>query len=210
MKESNLDNKQISEEEHKFKDKYWIYFLIFVVLLFFCIFSLTYSVYIRYNGENGIEIGEIIFTYSDVNKAGSGISLENAVPMSDAIGKALINNKEYFDFSITTSTDSKILYKLLANKSDLSTLDNDKVRVYLTSTMGGYESELLLTNFSDLKEETINNKTYYVLYEKVLDKGLKDYSDSFRLRMWVADGSRDYEDRFFSIKVDVSASQIEG
>ena len=76
--------------------------------------------------------------------------------------------------------------------------------------MGGYEEEVFFGDFSDLTLENINKKQYYVLYEKVLDKNLKDYSDSYRLRMWIKDNSENYEQQFFSIKVDVQAYQVKG
>ena len=76
--------------------------------------------------------------------------------------------------------------------------------------MGSCEEEKVFTNFSSLKKEVINNKDYYVLYEKTLDEGLKNYNESYRLRMWLKEDSKDYEDKMFSIKVDVYAYQVEG
>ena len=84
------------------------------------------------------------------------------------------------------------------------------IQIYLTQMMGSYEEEKVFTNFSSLKKEVINNKDYYVLYEKTLDEGLKNYNESYRLRMWLKEDSKDYEDKMFSIKVDVYAYQVEG
>ena len=44
---------------------------------------------------------------------------------------------------------------------------------------------LLEDGFVVDKKEVINNKDYYVLYEKTLDEGLKNYNESYRLRMWL-------------------------
>jgi len=75
--------------------------------------------------------------------------------------------------------------------------------------LGSYEEELVLDNFSNLKQINLKDKNYYVLYEKVLSNGLVNYNDSYRLRMWVDKNATDYENKKFSIKVDVHAEQVE-
>lgn len=198
-----------TSKENK-KSNYFIYLFIFTILLFFCVFGITYSIYKSDSTDNSVDTGKIVFSYSDVGQAGNGISLTNAVPISDSIGKVMVGNGQYFDFSTTASTkSSKVYYKLLINKDSSSTLANNKVKVYLTQLLGGHEEELIFDKFSNLKEETINNKGYYVLYEKNLEKGLENYNDLYRLRMWVAADATNYNDQFFSIKVDVYAYQVE-
>lgn len=123
----------------------------------------------------------------------------------------MVGKNQYFDFYITATTKkAKLLYKLLINKNEQSTLSDKNIQIYLTQMMGSYEEEKVFTNFSSLKKEVINNKDYYVLYEKTLDEGLKNYNESYRLRMWLKEDSKDYEDKMFSIKVDVYAYQVEG
>ena len=123
----------------------------------------------------------------------------------------MVGKNQYFDFYITATTKkTKLLYKLLINKNEQSTLSDKNIQIYLTQMMGSYEEEKVFTNFSSLKKEVINNKDYYVLYEKTLDEGLKNYNESYRLRMWLKEDSKDYEDKMFSIKVDVYAYQVEG
>lgn len=201
-------NSTISKENKK--SNYFIYLFIFTILLFFCVFGITYSIYKSDSTDNSVDTGKIVFSYSDVGQAGNGISLTNAVPISDSIGKVMVGNGQYFDFSTTASTkSSKVHYKLLINKDSSSTLANNKVKVYLTQLLGGHEEELIFDKFSNLKKETINNKGYYVLYEKTLEKGLENYNDLYRLRMWVAADATNYNDQFFSIKVDVYAYQVE-
>ncbi len=199
------------QQEEKEKRNYWIYLFLFTILFFFCVFGMTYSIYnINENPDNQLETGQIIFTYSDVNQSGNGISIEKAVPIPDSLGKAMVGRNQYFDFYITTTTkNSDIEYKILLKKDESSTLGNDKVRIYLTQLMGGYEQELVLTDFSKLSSETIEDQDYYVLYTKDLRGDLDNYSDSFRLRMWVNENAVHYEDQFFSTKVDVYAYQIE-
>lgn len=211
---NNFVNKQEKEEFESDKDNYkqYIpYLLLFIILLFFSVFSITFSIYKGDNGENSeIITDQIIFTYSDVDQVGNGINIKDAIPITDEVGKALVGRNQYFDFHITSSTGNhKVLYQLLVNKNQASTLSNENVRIYLTSMQGSYENQLVLTNFSDLKKKTINDNTYYVLYEKVLPEKLVNYSDSYRLRMWVKENAIDYFNQTFSIKIDAYAEQVE-
>lgn len=205
------NNELDSNYDKESKGRYWIYLFLFTILLFFCVFGITYSFY-HGNGniDHEIDTGQVIFTYSDVGQVGNGILLQDAMPVNDEVGKSMVGMNQYFDFHITTTTNkSNILYKLLINKNDESTLNNNNVRIYLTQLMGSYEKQKVLADFSDLKMEHINNKKYYVLYEKKLGKDLNNYSDSYRLRMWIKEDARNYENQFFSVKVDVFAHQIE-
>lgn len=213
MDNNNLVNKQedmSSNQEQQTKGRYWTYLFLLAILLFFCVFGITYSIYYGVDDENHeIDTGQIVFTYSDVGQFGNGILLENAMPVTDAVGKSMVGTNQYFDFYITASTiNTNILYKILVNKNQNSTLDNSNVKLYLTQVMGSYEQEKVLTNFSDLKLENINNKDYYILYEKELEKGIKNYNESYRLRMWIKEDASNYENQFFSVKIDVYAYQV--
>lgn len=208
---NNNNDINIQSSDTNEKHKYLIYLFIFVVLLFFCVFGITYSIYKPESNDSEIETGNIVFTYSDVGQAGNGIILKNAMPISDEYGKVMVGSNQYFDFSITATTkNTNLHYKLLLAKDDVSTLSDQNVRVYLTQLLGGYENELILSDFSNLETEVIKDKTYYVIYEKILDKKLDNYSDIFRFRMWVKEDAINYYDQTFSLKVDVYAYQMEG
>lgn len=206
------------EEEDKKRRRRILFLLIIMIIMisglfFLATFGVTYTLFRGDRGENGNEIitdkDKIIFTYSDVDKAGSGIYLKDAVPISDIVGKNLLGTNQYFDFSVTaTSKKSKIRYRLLVKKGDDSTITDDNVRIYLTELTGNNESQVLLTTFSNLKQEKIKDTEYYVLYEKTLDKGIKEYSDLYRLRMWLKEDATNYELKKFSLKVDVIAEQV--
>lgn len=213
MTDEELEKKKLEEQEkieNENRKRYFFFVLIFLIILFFSTFGITVSYYKGTPGDdNTIITDKIIFTYSDVDKGGNGIDIRNAVPISDTQGKMLVGKGKVFDFSITaTSKKTNILYKLLVRKDDISTLSNENLKIYLTSTYGGYESSLVLTTFDKLKEETIDGTKYYVLYEKQLDKGIENYSDSYRLRMWVKEDATNYEDKIFALKVDVTAVQV--
>lgn len=209
MNNNTLDNSYNNNVSNDGKNNYFICLLVLTILLFFCVFGITYSVYKSDSTDNIIDTGEIIFSYSDVGQAGNGIYIKNATPLSDEVGKVMIGSGQYFDFSTTSSTkNSKINYKILVNKDSTSTLSDNNVKIYLTQLFGGIEKDLVLDNFSNLKQETINNKKYYVLYDKVLEKALENYSDMYRLRLWVDENAVNYDDQYFSIKIDVYAYQI--
>lgn len=205
------ENKDINSNEEKQSKRYWAYLLLFTVLLFFATFGITYSVYKGDGvGDQEIETGQILFSYSDVSHAGNGIYLTNALPTSDYIGKAMVGTGQYFDFNIMATTKgSKVKYKLLVRKDSSSNLKDSNVKLYLTEKNEIYEKELVLKKANKLNKETINGIEYYLLYEKVLSKNLKNYVDSFRLRMWVDEQAVDYFDQSYSIKVDVHAVQVE-
>jgi len=209
--EVELENKEKEEEEdNKSIWSYFPYLLLMIILLFFSVFSITYSIYKGDLDDNEITTDHILFTYSDVDKAGNGIYLKNAIPISDRQGKLMVGNRQYFDFHVTATTKRTDLeYRILLEKDHISTLQNHNVRIYLTQVYGEHEKVIRLCDFSDLKVKQINNKKYYVLYQKDLDSPLDNYTDSYRLRMWVKQGAIGYESKIFSVKVDVFAEQEE-
>lgn len=211
--DNNLNNQHMQEQEKEEENKgYFKYLFIFTILLFFCVFGITYSIYKGPSEGDDSEIttDQIIFTYSDVDKIGNGINIQDATPIPDSQGKVMVGKGQYFDFSITaTTTNKKVFYQILVNKDDRSTLTNNKVRIYLTQMMGTYEKELNFKTFYDLRIRELNKKNYYILYENTLDENLTNYSESYRLRMWVKENAKDYQDKFFSVKIDVFAKQVE-
>lgn len=204
------DEQNLAREREYKRLRYIVFLLIFLLVLFFATFSITFSIYKGNSGENSeIITDKIIFSYSDVDQVGNGININDAMPITDTIGKTLIGKSQYFDFNVNaTSKNTNILYKILVKKSDVSTLADSKVRIYLTELFGSFEREVILTDFSNLKRLTLNGIDYYVLAEKKLNKGIENYTDYYRLRMWIREDAVDFLDQKFSIKVDVHAEQI--
>ena len=103
--------------------------------------------------ENSIKTGSITFLYTEVKGVGKGIRIEDSLPISDDQGKLLTGSGNVFEFKITSDTlsNTSIPYEVTARKSSNSTLDEKAVKVYLTE-VDGEESELLLDNYSNLKE----------------------------------------------------------
>ena len=142
--------------------------------------------------ENSIKTGTITFLYTEVTGVGKGIKIEDSLPISDDQGKLLTGSGNVFEFKITSDTlsNTSIPYEVTARKSSNSTLDEKAVKVYLTE-VDGEESELLLDNYSNLKETDTNVPEGIV--EKTLYKGkvpanTTKYEKNFKLRMWLDEG----------------------
>ena len=142
--------------------------------------------------ENSIKTGTITFMYTEVTGVGKGIKIEDSLPISDDQGKLLTGSGNVFEFKITSDTlsNTSIPYEVTARKSSNSTLDESAVKVYLTE-VDGEESELLLDNYSNLKETDTNIPEGIV--EKTLYKGkvpanTTKYEKNFKLRMWLDEG----------------------
>ena len=211
LEDTNSEDNELEKNKEDNHRRNIIFLLLFLILIFFATFGITYTLYKGDSGENEQEIitDKVLFNYSDALRKTTGIDIVDAYPMSDELGKNLYGNSQYFDFNITaTSKSTKINYQLLVDKNASSTLENESVRVYLTQLIGNTEKEIVLNDFSNLKVVQMEGKTYYLLYEKELEKGIVNYVDNYRLRMWVKEDAVDYSAKKFSIKVNVVAVQV--
>lgn len=198
--------------------------VVFLFLSLICLFAgISYAIF-TYFGEgmtnNVIQTGRVVFSYSDADGGSNGINIENATPIPDDMGKILSGEGEYFDFSVSaTTTSSDLVYEIVVNKNDNSTLDPKFVKIYLTTFEGSEEIETPLTSLStgvitydSLKDTTNPLLTGKTIYYGNVQAGEAAYGKKFRLRMWVASSEEDnfdYEqvnDKYFSVKVNVAAS----
>ena len=144
---------------------------------------------------NSINSGNIVFHYGE---GGRSVSLTDAMPMTDAQGKAQNN---YFDFTITSKTNSavKVPYKVtVKRKGNDSSLDSG-IKLYLTEVNNNAETDLTLANnnvvskYSELTTYTNTSlnitaaKNEKLLYEGEVPKNSNSYEKNYRLRMWVSD-----------------------
>lgn len=141
--------------------------------------------------ENSVKTGTITFLYTEVDAKGAGISIEDALPMTDEQGKAQTGNGNVFNFKVTSTTtkDVSIPYEVTARQSKDSTLDNKMVRIYLTEVDGNTEKQLLLDNYNNLNQTSqslvkagVIEKT---IYTDTVPASSTNYEKNFRLRMWV-------------------------
>ena len=197
--------------------------LIIVVLLLSIItmflgFSAAIFFYLGKGSTNNvIQTGRIVFSYSDADIGsddGNGINISNALPVLDASGKRLSGQNEYFDFTITASTtNTDLVYEIVANKQVESTMNEGVVKLYLTEFSGNDEIETPITSgtvtptYSELSDTTNNLLEGKTIYYGTVKAGEVAYGKKFRLRMWI--DSRATHDEIgettFKVKVNVAA-----
>ncbi len=163
--------------------------------------------------DNTIKTGSITFLYTEVSGVGKGISLTDAYPVADSIGKVQVGEGKVFDFKVTSniSMNSNIDYQVTARKKTGSTLANSAVKVYLTE-VSGTEQELLLSKYSELSQTDKVDISKYderILYEATVPANTPNYEKNFRLRMWVSDDTDfsdgSMNDKTFTLTVNVYA-----
>ena len=200
----------------KNKKKQMIITLIAIISLIVITIGVTYA-FFNYAKEgttdNTIKTGSITFLYTEVSGVGKGISLTDAYPVADSIGKVQVGEGKVFDFKVTSniSMNSSIGYQVTARKKTGSTLANNAVKVYLTE-VNGTEQELLLSKYSELDQTDKVDSSKFderILYEATVPANTKNYEKNFRLRMWVSDDTDfsdgSMNDKTFTLTVNVYA-----
>jgi len=88
----------------KNKKKQIIITLIAIISLIVITVGVTYA-FFNYAKEgttdNTIQTGTITFLYTEVSGVGKGISLTDAYPVADSIGKVQVGEGKVFDFKVT-------------------------------------------------------------------------------------------------------------
>ena len=200
----------------KNKKKQIIITLIAIISLIVITVGVTYA-FFNYAKEgttdNTIKTGSITFLYTEVSGVGKGISLTDAYPVADSIGKVQVGEGKVFDFKVTSniSMNSNIGYQVTARKKTGSTLANSAVKVYLTE-VNGTEQELLLSKYSELSQTDKVDSSKFderILYEATVPANTPNYEKNFRLRMWVSDDTDfsdgSMNDKTFTLTVNVYA-----
>ena len=169
--------------------------------------GISYSYYI-YNMNivtADLASGSISINVSNNN---STISLTNVSPMSDSVGKL---SNDYIDFTVSGVTDfNTIYYEINLVPSGENTLKDDYIKVYLTDQNDNQVADLLL--LKDLEEST-NNATGKVIYTALVEGNsngtVNNYSQNYRLRLWVDENYVDLEEKEFSFELYLYAKNIE-
>ena len=200
----------------KNKKKQIIITLIGIISLIVITVGVTYA-FFNYSRtgttDNVVKTGGITFLYTEVSGVGKGISLTDAYPVADSIGKVQVGEGKVFDFKVTSNIEmnSNIGYQVTARKKTGSTLANSAVKVYLTE-VNGTEQELLLSKYSELDQTDKVDSSKYderILYEATVPANTANYEKNFKLRMWVADDTDfsdgSMNDKTFTLTVNVYA-----
>lgn len=137
--------------------------------------------------SNTITTGTITMTYTEPK---NGISLTDALPITDEAGKALKGDGKTFDFTVgaTIAGDTNINYVISAVKDAASDLPDEGVKVYLTSPSGETETAVLGPKLvSQLDKTVAGNAAGAPADQYILKTGnyTATATDNYRLRMWV-------------------------
>ena len=154
--------------------------IIFMISIILIITGVTYSLYeILFTGrkEQVINAGGIVFKY---NETSDGLILDNNSILDDTDGKS---QEKYFDFeiSLASNKNTSINYIIAIDENDISTLTNDKVKVYLTNQDN---IEIVSPISISQLEVDVNKNNYKKLYNKQINQGEKHL---YRLRTWIDD-----------------------
>ena len=154
--------------------------IIFMISIILIITGVTYSLYeILFTGrkEQVIDAGGIVFKY---NETSDGLILDNNSILDDTDGKS---QEKYFDFeiSLASNKNTSINYIIAIDENDISTLTNDKVKVYLTNQDN---IEIVSPISISQLEVDVNKNNYKKLYNKQINQGEKHL---YRLRTWIDD-----------------------
>jgi len=186
-----------------------------VVGVSYAIFSLT----LNGSQENRLTTGTISMSYVE---ATNGISIDNAMPISDEEGKNLSGENEKFDFTISADIAgiTTVHYEISAEKiTDYSEqiLDKD-IKLYLQKKSGDIYVDTPITStpkaFIPLDTDSLVGvpSGQMILYSSTFSNktpSLNTYSESFRLRMWLADTANiDNISRSFKVKVNVYSKTL--
>jgi len=223
-----VDKEEEKEEKENRKRKGIILLILMVLILLMIIFGLTYSLFSytkKGDTDNTITSGKLEFLYTENTGLGNGISITNALPVDDTIGKNYSTDKYVFDFKIVAKIEDNVTipYEITARQGKNSTLSGDVVKIYLVEKEGELEKQAPLTidslgvvkRFNELDNTLINTGVYSdgsQVIEKTIYKGVasgKNYDQDFRLRMWVAEDTNfsdgEYNNKTFTVTVNVYA-----
>ena len=180
-----------------------------IIILIVAIVGVTFALF-QYSGigqkTNTVETGVIKMSYTESTNA---INLEDALPISDADGKALSGTNNVFDFTVTANItgDANINYAITAVKDSTSTLADSAIKVYLTNIDSSTESQILApTKVSALSKTGSSEASSAPSGQFKLASGTfsSTVTHKYRLRMWVASDFTDLNaSGSYKLKVNV-------
>ena len=205
MNDDKLKNDELKEEKNG-KLYFILLALLLVVLLAIGISAVAVTVTKKGDKVNTITTGNISLDYTEDT---NGITITNAMPLTDAAGKKLSGTDQYFDFSVisTITGQANITYEISALKLAKSTLDDKDVKLYLERKESGVYKEVMKpTTFSPLasKSDIGSEEGTMILYKDIVKSSQTDH---YRLRMWLDENAKiDNISRTFTVQVAIHAT----
>ena len=186
--------------------------LVLTLVLVITIVGISYAAFI-YTGTgktlNTITTGAISMSYEESSNV---ISMDKALPTTDATGKKQLKAGEYFDFTVAGNIvgGESINWEIAAEDVTSSTkkIDGSHIKLYLTTVnSSGVETEVMApTTYKSLTKA--NNDTGRPANQMSLATGTTDtsFSTKYRLRMYVDESYNPQGDGgslSFTVKVNV-------
>lgn len=196
--------KKEDTEEKKYSKRI-LFSLLLIIVLVFSVISISFTAYVKIEknkSSNEENQGNVSMTYTEDN---NGISIENASPISDEVGKVLNAKGEYFDFTVTTKVaqDTSVFYEIAAIKDPNSTIDDKDVKIYLEKQKSGtYEQVMAPTPFITIPNGSNTGAPKgSMILQKV--KKTSNSTDNYRLRMWVNETADIQDVKTYTISINV-------
>ena len=185
-----------------------------VAILFVAVVGITYAIFVftgNGNKKNTISTGTISILYTESSNV---ISINNAMPMSDSVGK--IQN-EYFDFSVSAKIKGKasINYEVRArrtDKTDINRLPDNQVNIYLEKQDSNryvpvMEPKTFIPTSTTLDNTYVNNDSMLLYKGTMTSNGDISVEDKYRLRIWLKENTEVYNSSMiYKLRVDVYSS----
>ena len=148
--------------------------------------------------------GSVTIVYTE---GGNSVSLENALPIEDKVGKKLTANGEYMDFTVSVNVKrtSNVSYVVTAEKDPSSNIDDKYVKLYLErSNDTSYNEEIMEPKLYDGIKSA--NSYGAPAGSMILDtvSTNKTLTYHYRLRMWLDKNYKvDSTNKKFIVRVNV-------
>ena len=158
---------------------------------------------------NTITTGAISMEYVEGNNS---ISLNNALPTTQATGKKRLNEGEYFDFTVKSSIigNMDINYEIVAQEEEGNTFSSDNIYYYLTKVNdNGSETEVLAPRkyYAEKEANVYTGRpagVFSMFIGNLAEQG--ETKIKYRLRMWVDEKYNPQNDNgglTYKVKVNV-------
>lgn len=202
MKENE---EQKLEEETKKKSRKTLLVILAVTILVISVISLSFATLQqgeKDNGYNSVDTTNISMNYTE---SMNGISIENAMPTTDAVGKQLKGTGEYFDFTINSTIvgSVSVQYEIAAVKDKDSTIPDSDIKLYLEQQISGsYEEVMAPTIFTPIASKSEVGSPAGSMILKTVTKN-QTSTDNYRLRMWIKEDAQIGQGQSYTVKVNV-------
>ena len=202
MKNDELKDEETIEEN---TSKKILLSIILITILVISVISLSFATFQKGNfndNSNSISTGNISMNYTEDT---NGISITNAMPISDEVGKSLKGVGEYFDFTINSTivNNAKLTYQIAAVKDTKSTVPDSDIKIYLEQQKSGtYESVMDPTPFTPISETSDMGAPKGSMILRTVNKNSSG-SDNYRLRMWINEKASPSQGLTYTVKVNV-------